>query len=137
LTIRDSTFPGWCGVTFVDELPLLRLMAHARGIDPQGQRANMKDAVAHLSQRFAEPRSLGTIAALAKRNRPAQFADRCRDLVDLRLAVRPSDKTDETTGEKGFVSFVSSPCGRFRIFSALSSFPAISVRTDDNHRPMG
>jgi hypothetical protein len=32
LTIRDTTFPGWCGVTFVDELPLLRLMAHARGI---------------------------------------------------------------------------------------------------------
>jgi hypothetical protein len=50
LIIRDTTFPGWCGVTFVDELPLLRLMAHARGIDPQGQRANMKDAVAHPSQ---------------------------------------------------------------------------------------
>ena len=32
LTIRDTTFPGWCGVTLVDELPLLRLMAHARGI---------------------------------------------------------------------------------------------------------
>jgi hypothetical protein len=39
-----------------------------------------------------------------------------------------TDKTDETTGEESFVSFVSSPCGRFRIFSALSSFPAISVR---------
>ena len=72
LTIRDTTFPGWCGV---NELPLLRRMAHARGIDPQGQRANMKDAVAHPSQRFAEPRSLGTIAALAKRNRPAPFVD--------------------------------------------------------------
>jgi hypothetical protein len=54
---------------FGNKLPLLRLVAHARGIDPQGQRANMKDAVAHPSQRFAEPRSLGTIAALAKRER--------------------------------------------------------------------
>lgn len=65
---------------FGNKLPLLRLVAHARGIDPQGQRANMKDAVAHPSERFAEPRSLGTIAALAKRQRRL---GRERDLIEI------------------------------------------------------
>jgi hypothetical protein len=45
---------------FGNKLPLLRLVAHARGIDPQGQRANMKDAVSLSSVQNSIPTSAGS-----------------------------------------------------------------------------
>jgi hypothetical protein len=68
LIIRDTTFPGWCGVTFVEELPLLGLMPDAGGRDPQRGRSDVEDAVAHPSECLAESGFLGTLIAVAERH---------------------------------------------------------------------
>jgi hypothetical protein len=117
---------------FGNQLPLLRLVAHARGIDPQGQRANMKDAVAHPSQRFAEPRSLGTIAALAKRERglarerdPIEIAG--SDHTGLKLVPPLPTKARHTAPSPSAASSISSTFARKPDTPATERMPPMTA----------
>jgi site-specific DNA recombinase len=85
LRIRVTTFPGWCDVTSVDELPLLGLAPDAGGRDPQRGRPDVEDAVTHLSECLAESGFLGTLIAVAKQDRGLRHDG---DLVEITDAGR-------------------------------------------------